>query len=162
MPLSEEEKKERNRARARAWLEQRKDDPEFIEKRRARGRDYRERNRDKCRDYYHQKKNDPEFMERKRAAKRQYDERNREQRNEYNRRYKEENPEKVRETRRNYKASPVGIKSSRIDHWKQRGVICDDWDELYNTYLSHKNCEDCGCELTEDKTRTSKIGRAHV
>ena len=54
-----------------------------------------------------------------------------------------------------WKQTPAGIKSNRISKWKYSGIICDDWDTLYERYLNTEFCEDCKCELTEDKNNTS-------
>ena len=61
-----------------------------------------------------------------------------------------ENKEKAKA----YREDPDGIKSKRISHWKGRGVICDDWDVLYERYLNTEFCEDCKCKLTEDRYNT--------
>lgn len=55
-----------------------------------------------------------------------------------------------------YQQSPAGIKTRRISDWRCRGVICDDFDELYERYLNTKFCEECNVELTIDKTRTNQ------
>ncbi len=54
--------------------------------------------------------------------------------------------------------SPAAKKSKRISRWKARGIICDDWDALYERYLSTTHCEKCDVELTgsNPRTRTSK------
>ena len=43
------------------------------------------------------------------------------------------------------------IKTRRICDWKRMGVICDDWDTLYEKYISTTHCELCNIELTEGK-----------
>ena len=48
-----------------------------------------------------------------------------------------------------YRKTEAGKKASRITTWKSRGVVCDDWDALYNKYINCKNCEKCKCELVE-------------
>ena len=117
MPLSEEEKKERKRARAQAYYQRNK---ERIKARTS---------------AYHQT-----HKEKHREANRRWAERHKEQKVEYDKQYYQ---------------TPGGIKSKRIRNWRTRGVICDNWDQLYETYLAHTHCMDCGCELTEDKVRTS-------
>jgi hypothetical protein len=42
---------------------------------------------------------------------------------------------------------PNVIKSNRIKKWKSRGVICDDWNKLYDKYININNCEECNIEL---------------
>tara|TARA_R110000765_G_C18426123_1_gene544946 strand:+ start:156 stop:488 length:333 start_codon:yes stop_codon:yes gene_type:complete len=75
-------------------------------------------------------------------------------RKEYLKEYKLKNKEKIREQNKAYRLTPVGRKVYRISHWKRRGVICDDWDILYDTYLNTLECDNCGIELTTDKIRT--------
>jgi len=50
--------------------------------------------------------------------------------------------------------SSVGQKSILISKWRQRGLIETDqytFDELYEIYLYHTNCEECEVELTTGK-----------
>ena len=64
---------------------------------------------------------------------------------------------KARESELNkqWKRSPAGRKSTRICDWKRMGVICDDFDTLYERYLNTKLCEDCNIELTVGGYNTS-------
>jgi hypothetical protein len=50
-----------------------------------------------------------------------------------------------------YKQSPKGKKSDRIYNWKSRGLICDDYNLIYEKYLNTLNCDNCNCLLTIDK-----------
>ena len=70
-------------------------------------------------------------------------------------REKPENKAKKREVDKKYRQTPAYKKSKRISDWKQIGVICDDWDTLYERYLNTEFCEECNVELTEDKHNTS-------
>ena len=69
---------------------------------------------------------------------------------EYNKKQYQERKEYQKE----YKQSPVGKKSNRIGKWKLRGIIHDNYDELYERYLNTEFCELCNIKLTEDKTNT--------
>ena len=69
--------------------------------------------------------------------------------------YREKNKEKKKEYRDKYRQSEKGIKSRRIARWKKRGVICEDWNELYNQYIRTSYCDICKVELTYDKLLTS-------
>tara|TARA_R110000772_G_scaffold25718_2_gene66839 strand:- start:12015 stop:12314 length:300 start_codon:yes stop_codon:yes gene_type:complete len=62
---------------------------------------------------------------------------------EYHKKYYLENKKKKQE----YYKSPEGIKTRNISKWKHRGVLSDDYDKLYEYYLSINNCELCNCEL---------------
>ena len=55
-----------------------------------------------------------------------------------------------------YRQTPAGQKSWRISKWKQRGIICDDWDALHERYLNTLHCEKCDVLLTADMSRTGK------
>jgi hypothetical protein len=101
----------------------------------------KERHRAACRAYY--QRNKEHIIARVSA----YYQTHKEEQREANRRWIERNKEQKAEYDKQYNQTPEGIKRRRIDRWKRSGVICDNWDELYNTYLSHKNCEDCGCEF---------------
>ena len=53
-----------------------------------------------------------------------------------------------------YKQSPAGKKSNRITSWKDQGIIVQDYNKLYDSFLSTTNCQKCNKELTEDRTNT--------
>ena len=67
------------------------------------------------------------------------------------RKYRENNKDKSRE----YNQTPRGTKSHRIGRWKNRGVICDNWDALYDHYLKTSYCDICRVELSIKKERSS-------
>ncbi len=68
--------------------------------------------------------------------------------------YREKNKEKLKQRKKEYQQSPEGIKSNRIRHWRSRGVICDNWNALYDHYTKTSYCDFCRCELSIDKQRT--------
>ena len=43
----------------------------------------------------------------------------------------------------------------RISDWKRRGVICENFDNLYDYYINCKDCEQCNVELTIDRYNTA-------
>ena len=81
-----------------------------------------------------------------------------EKRKEWLKEYHEKNKERIAKQRREYnkvyKQSPAGKKSDRISNWRRRGIIHDNYDELYERYLNTELCELCNIKLTEDKTNT--------
>ncbi len=103
------------------------------EKRKEYNRKYHEKNKEKKAEY-----------------NRKYNEKNKEYYKDYVKKYYEKNKEKIAE----YDQTPARKKSHRIYYWKRRGVICDDWDVLYERYLNTEFCELCNIKLTEDKTNT--------
>tara|TARA_R100000541_G_scaffold6380_4_gene13912 strand:+ start:398 stop:856 length:459 start_codon:yes stop_codon:yes gene_type:complete len=62
--------------------------------------------------------------------------------------------EKQRENWNSWKLTPSGMKSVRIQGWKQNGIISNDWDLTYKTFNETTNCNLCNCLLSIDKKRT--------
>jgi len=97
--------------------------------------------------------------------KRQYYLKNKEKYNQRNNDYKEQNKEKLKEKSKEYylknkekineyRKTEKGRKVKRISDWRKRGVVSNNFDELYDYYLSVSVCENCGCEL--DKCNKSR------
>ena len=94
----------------------------------------------------------------------EYREKNKEKQKEYHKKYREKNKEKIaermkeysREYHKVYSKTPEGKKSHRITNWKVRGIIHDNFDELYERYLNTEFCELCNIKLTEDKSSTKR------
>jgi hypothetical protein len=66
-----------------------------------------------------------------------------------NKKWREKNKEYVHKTHKEYYNKPEGLKSSRISTWKNRGIICADWDWIYDIYLHTTHCDKCECLLTQ-------------
>ena len=79
---------------------------------------------------------------------------NKEKIKERKRLWKKQNQEKVKEMNTAYYQTPAGKKAQRIANWRKNGVICDDWDALYEKYINTEFCELCNCKLTVDKKNT--------
>ena len=66
--------------------------------------------------------------------------------------YKQKGLEHKREQHRNYMRNKInteeGKKSNRIKTWKERGVLHDDFDTIYDIYINTHNCDVCNVELT--------------
>ena len=83
-----------------------------------------------------------------------YYQKTKEDRKEYDRLKYLNNKEKVKEKNRLYQQTEQGKKSFRISNWKTYGILCFDWNLLYDLFISTKNCEFCEVELdTNTKTR---------
>jgi hypothetical protein len=80
--------------------------------------------------------------------------RTKEERKQYMKEYRQKNKDKINQRRKEYVQTPQGIKSKRITNWKQYGVICEDFDVLYQKYIDTTNCENCDILLTYDKRTT--------
>ena len=85
---------------------------------------------------------------------------------EYSRRQYEKHKEKIKQRtkdwrkknpgkKKQYDQSREGIKSRRISHWKQRGVICDNWNAMYDHYTNTTYCDICRVELSIKKERSA-------
>jgi len=87
-------------------------------------------------------------------------------RKEYMKEYRKKNAEKIKQQKndsmkmryndkmKDFYKTPEGIKDRRIANWKKRGVKHNNYDELYEYYLSVSDCESCSCEL--DKCNKSR------
>jgi len=62
---------------------------------------------------------------------------------ERNKKWREKNKEKIKEYDKKYKKSPQGKKSNIILEWKRRGLVHEDYDALYETYLQTNECNVC-------------------
>ena len=72
---------------------------------------------------------------------------NKEKKNEQNRNNHHKNKENRNEHSRLYSKTDKGQKSSRIRRWKYKGVICEDFDKMYDIYNDTKNCSWCNKEF---------------
>lgn len=57
---------------------------------------------------------------------------------------------------RKYYQTENGKKSTTICTWKWRGIICDDYDELYDWYKNTSECMNCGKELSSGSGLSNK------
>lgn len=46
-----------------------------------------------------------------------------------------------------YRASETGLKSTKITRFKQAGILCDDYDALYERWKNTTHCDKCNVEL---------------
>ena len=44
-------------------------------------------------------------------------------------------------------------KNRTIDNWKRSGLICDDYNALYETYINTTHCNHCNKEFTKNNWR---------
>lgn len=65
------------------------------------------------------------------------------------REYQQNNITYIKERKKEYRKTPTCIKSHRINTWKRSGIVCEDFDELYDYYMLSTNCEYCFVELCE-------------
>ena len=114
-------------------------------------RKYREKNRKKRNEYM------KEYREQNKEQQQEYDrkyyEKNNEKIKERRREYIKKNKEKVRKYNNEYRQTPSGIKTYRISQWKKRGIICDDYDKVYDIYVKETNCWWCNKEFENSYDR---------
>ena len=65
--------------------------------------------------------------------------------------YIEANIERIKK----YNKSPNRKKTYTISNWKRSGLVCEDYDSLYQKYIESTNCEECGCEYGKYKDGSS-------
>ena len=111
----------------------------------------------------------PQTKERKEYM-RLYRLKNKEENKEYNRLYLLKNKEKIHERdrlkylknkeeklerNRLYRQTEQGKKCRTIHNWRRQGILCFDWDLLYDIFLKTTKCEFCEVELTIGRYTTS-------
>ena len=65
--------------------------------------------------------------------------------------YRNNNKEYYKE----YRHTVKGKKSMRITDWKRKGILCFDYNLLYDIYVKTSHCEFCNVELTIGRYTTS-------
>ena len=131
--LNEILKKQKKRIQGKRWRFENRD------KEKERGKKWRLENPDKEKE--RGRKYRSKNVEKTRERKRKYRLNNREKCNEYQRKLRARNPEKT-------------IKQIRKNGWKRGGLNMDNFEEIYERYLSTTHCDLCGVELTKDKVNT--------
>ena len=90
------------------------------------------------------------------AQKKEYYQKNKEKKAAYKKEYRQKNKEKIAAQKKEYYQTPQGKRIKAINNWKQRGLIHDDYNQLYDAYLESTNCERCDIEYGQygDGTHT--------
>tara|TARA_R110000787_G_scaffold252562_1_gene358029 strand:- start:35 stop:448 length:414 start_codon:yes stop_codon:yes gene_type:complete len=73
--------------------------------------------------------------------------------------YYKKNREVKIEWQKNYYKCPIKQKHNIIGGWKRSGLITDDYDTIYDTYINTNNCEKCDCDITRGR---GLIGKKHL
>ena len=80
---------------------------------------------------------------------------NKERASEYNKKHYQNNIDKKKEYDKKrgdkYRKTDNGKKSILICKWRNRNVICDDFDAVYDRYINTTECEWCEKDITEGK-----------
>ena len=81
----------------------------------------------------------------------EYSEAHKKEKQEYDKKYRDVNKERKHEQDKIYATTETGKKVHKINMWKFLGVICDDYNELYDKYINATECELCKTPITEGK-----------
>ena len=84
-----------------------------------------------------------ETRERKKIRSKKYYENNKEKQKKYQNQYHKNNKEYYKQKDKEYRQTPKGKKSTIIGGWKEKGLICEDYDSLYCHYLNTEECDNC-------------------
>ncbi len=79
-----------------------------------------------------------------------------EKRKEYLKKYNEANKQKKKEYYKQRNQLPEIKQKNKINEWKRRGLVCDNYDDIYNKWLNTTICELCNIELQIGKAGGSK------
>jgi len=113
-------------------------------------KEYYEKNKEKILEQ--KKEYMKEWCEKNKEHLKQYCENNKEKRIKQRKEWGEKNKEYLKQYQQTYQRK----KTNRISRWKQIGVKCNDFDELYDLYISVWNCEECDIELVEGNTASNR------
>ena len=86
---------------------------------------------------------------------------------EYQRKWWEENKhkkdkERIRENNRRYSKTEKGKKKIKIRDWKNKGMVCQDWDNFYdNIWFKKTHCEDCNLEFGPEYKNRKNLDHHH-
>jgi ribosomal protein S20 len=72
---------------------------------------------------------------------------NKEHTKEYHKEWYKKNKEHCKEYDKEYAQTDVGKKVYKISDWRKRGLICDNYEALYEKYINTWECDNCGVEL---------------
>ena len=86
----------------------------------------------------------------KKECQKRYREKHKEKDQQRHKKYREENKDKIRARQKEYeKTSPIYYKKYIICGWKQKGIIDDDYDLLFEVYKKETHCWLCGKEYVK-------------
>ena len=85
----------------------------------------------------------------------QYNQDNKEKIKQRTKQYEQDNKEKIKQYKKVYYETPEGKMHNKINGWKNRGLVCDNYEQLYYHYLKTSYCDFCKVELTTDKYNTA-------
>ena len=124
------------------------------EERLKKKKEYYENNKEhlaeKQREYY--QNNKEQIAEKDKKRHKEYYQNNKEQIAEQKREYRQNNKEHLADEQREYRQTPAGKKSWKMNNWRRRGVINVN-DKMYNDYIATTHCECCSKEFSSSRDR---------
>ena len=73
---------------------------------------------------------------------------------EYSKEYYKQNKHNILEKQKEYyKQSKKAKKRSRICNWKKIGLICEDYDQVYQLWSDSTHCDTCGSQYTKQNPK---------
>lgn len=105
-----------------------------------------------------------EILERKRIQSREYYEKNKQRINESrkerqhinNKTFYEKHKKELLLRDKEWSNTDKGRMCRRINNWKRQGMICEDWNNMYNTFINTNKCDYCELELTEGRGKNCR------
>ena len=81
------------------------------------------------------------------------DEERKERKKNVNKKWRENNKEKEALRKKLYSQSEKGKRAIAIKNWKAKGVICENYAEMYERYINTNNCEYCDLAFKNSRDR---------
>lgn len=81
---------------------------------------------------------------------------------EYNKKWCKDNKEYYRLRGIENRKKPEYVKKQMIYKWKQRGVISEDFESLYDLYINTDDCVNCGIQLNQDTSTKKQLHHNHT
>ena len=89
----------------------------------------------------------PKTKEEIKKYQKEYRLKNKEKALDYNKNYYKEHKEKAIENSKKQRQTYKGKKCNILSNWKERGLIDDNYDKIYEIYLNTQICDNCDIEL---------------
>jgi len=99
----------------------------------------------------YQKKYQKANKEKIKQQRKEYREANKEKIKESKKKHRETNKEQIKQRKKKYYQTEEGKKKHKISSWKRAGVICDDFNSLYDIYKNTNICNICNIKLIEGR-----------
>jgi len=85
---------------------------------------------------------------------------------EYQKRWWEENKhkknkEQIRINNKKYSLTEKGKRKIKIRDWREKGMVCNDWDSFYDKFLKVTHCESCGLEFGNLRCNRKNVDHQH-